>query len=113
MKGDCNLWDSLLIGYFTLSFAIGIPRVIITERCSLTIKISIKKLLSQNNLPSIINLLGILILIDEDIRRYVMDEEKIIKEALRDIGETLGYDKLLKIFAEEEDQFIKALRTLR
>ena len=60
----------------------------------------------------IFKILGILILIDEDIRRLAMTDEKIIGEAIREIGETLGYDKLIRIFAEHEEELVKVLREI-
>ncbi len=60
-----------------------------------------KKLLEHALEKRKIKIIGTLILLDRDIRRIMMSREKeIIREAIREIGEAVGYDELLTVIGE-------------
>jgi len=59
-----------------------------------------------------LKIIGVLVLIDSTIRSIAMTEEKMISKALHELGQAMGYEKLLRIFAESEEDFLRMIRKL-
>jgi len=60
-----------------------------------------------------LKILGILYIIDRELRSLIMSEWKeLLEEALRELGETIGYGNLLQIIAGDSRRLEEALREL-
>ena len=60
-----------------------------------------------------LKILGILYIIDRELRSLIMSEwRELLEEALRELGETIGYGNLLQILAGDSRKLEEALREL-
>ena len=57
-------------------------------------------------------LVGLLILIDRKLRSKVMSEERIISEALREIAEALGYEKVIRMILPKDHRAREILKRI-